>query len=271
MPQPVPHRLRGSAISPSMLRRASSRISLRRRSEDNGEGLTTTTPPVPSVPPTYNSSAATTSSSPPRLDRVLDASIFQNMTSAIQPAEGDLYQKLATTAKGFIESTNAATPRDNNPNYELIKSYAAPHFRIDWGPKLFAQSSPVLGEAKDIDGFLNHIRSMSVNLSTWAVLIQDLSVDTRRRTVVARADFWMLPNGSEKVCNDIVFFMKMDQTGEKIIDCTEYVDPEASRIIKDRIAATRWEAGKAETQAQAHSAVNGAREEEGRSEIARKA
>lgn len=33
----------------------------------------------------------------------------------------DLYDKLAATAKGFIEATNAATPRDNNPNYDLIK------------------------------------------------------------------------------------------------------------------------------------------------------
>lgn len=152
----------------------------------------------------------------------------------------DMYDKLAATAKGFIEATNAATPRDNDPDYDLIRSFAAPHFRIEWVPKLFAQSSPVLGDPKDIDGFCSHIRGMAANLSTWAILVQDLFVDVKRRTVVARADFWMLPRGSDKVCNDIVFFIKMDQNGEKVVDCTEYVDPEASKQIRDRIAAKTW-------------------------------
>ncbi|KAK4504548.1 hypothetical protein PRZ48_005464 [Zasmidium cellare] len=152
----------------------------------------------------------------------------------------DMYDKLAATAKGFIEATNAATPRDNNPDYDLIRSFAAPHFRIEWAPKLFAKSSPVLGDARDIEGFCSHIRGMSANLSTWAILVQDTFVDVKRRTVIARADFWMLPNGGDKVCNDIVFFIKMDQSGEKIIDCTEYVDPHASQQIRDQIAAKTW-------------------------------
>lgn len=99
---------------------------------------------------------------------------------------------------------------------------------------------------------------MSANLSTWAILVQDLFVDVKRRTVVARADFWMLPRGSEKVCNDIVFFIKCDEAGEKIVDCTEYVDPEASRLIRDRIAARVWEE-KAEEREEGRSttAVNG--------------
>lgn len=83
---------------------------------------------------------------------------------------------------------------------------------------------------------------MAANLSTWAILVQDTYVDVKRRTVVARADFWMMPRGSEKVCNDIVFFIKCDESAEKIIDCCEYVDPEASRVIRDRIAAETWEA-----------------------------
>lgn len=152
----------------------------------------------------------------------------------------DLYDRLAATAKGFIESTNAATPRDNNPDYDLIKSFAAPHFRIEWAPKFFAHNSPLLGDPKDIEGFCSHIRGMSANLSTWAILVQNLFVDVKKRTVIARADFWMLPNGGEKVVNDIVFFIKCDETGEKIIDCCEYVDPAASQAIRDQIAAKMW-------------------------------
>ncbi|EME83086.1 uncharacterized protein MYCFIDRAFT_196462 [Pseudocercospora fijiensis CIRAD86] len=155
--------------------------------------------------------------------------------------ERDLYDRLAATAKGFIEAANAATPRDNNPDYDLIKSFAAPHFRIEWAPKLFARNSPLLGDAKDIEGFCNHIRGMSANLSTWAILVNDMFVDVKRRTVIARADFWMLPNGGEKVCNDIVFFVKCDESGEKIVDCCEYVDPAASQAIRDQIAAKTWE------------------------------
>lgn len=157
----------------------------------------------------------------------------------------DLYDRLAATARGFIEATNAKTPRDNNPDYDLIRSFAAPHFRIEWAPKLFASTSPVLGDAKDIDGFCAHIQRMSANMSTWAILIQDLFVDVKRRMAIVRADFWMLPRGSEKVLNDIVWFIKMDESGEKIVDCTEYVDPAASKIIKDRIAAASWEANAA--------------------------
>lgn len=256
-----------------MLHRASSRLSLRRKSTSSS--ASTATPPVPSVPQPYSSTTTNSSrtSQIPRQNkpgRVLDAPIY-HYHKTMTPSIDDLYDQLATTAKGFIESTNAATPRDNNPDYDLIRSYAAPHFRIEWAPKLFARSSPVLREAKDIDGFLSHIKTMSANLSTWAILIQDLFVDTRRRSVVARADFWMLPNGGEKVCNDIVFFMKMDQSGEKIVDCTEYVDPEASKVIRDRIAASRWEGGGGVGSGKVPPAVNGARGDEGdRIEVARK-
>ncbi|KAL9533154.1 hypothetical protein SMMN14_03683 [Sphaerulina musiva] len=156
-------------------------------------------------------------------------------------AEDIIYSKLSTTARAFIEATNSATPRDNNPDYDLLRSFCAPHFRISWAPKLFARNSPVLGAPKDIDGFCNHIKYMSANLSVWAILVQDVFVDVKQRTVVVRADFWMLPgDGGDKVQNDIVFFLRCDESGEKIVDCCEYVDPFASQQIRERISAKAW-------------------------------
>lgn len=156
-------------------------------------------------------------------------------------AEDLIYSKLSTTARAFIEATNSATPRDNNPDYDLLRSFCAPHFRISWAPKLFARNSPVLGAPKDIDGFCNHIKDMSANLSVWAILVQDVFVDVKQRTVVVRADFWMLPgDGGDKVQNDIVFFLRCDESGEKIVDCCEYVDPFASQQIRERISAKAW-------------------------------
>ena len=189
--------------------------------------------------------------------------------STKQPlSDADLYSKLSTTARAFIEATNSATPRDNHPDYDLIRSYCAPHFRISWAPKLFAQNSPVLGAPQDIDGFCSHIKGMSANLSTWAILVQDVFVDVTKRTVVARADFWMLPgDGGGKVQNDIVFFLKCDESGGKIVDCCEYVDPFASQQIRERISAKAWKgnaAGESKTNGVngvSGSAVNGASHE----------
>ncbi|KAI5367758.1 Putative NTF2-like domain superfamily protein [Septoria linicola] len=163
------------------------------------------------------------------------------MTVSTAEQDADIYSKLSKTARAFIESTNSATPRSNHPDYDLIRSYCAPHFRISWAPKLFAQNSPVLGAPQDIHGFVEHIQKMSNHLSTWAILVQDVFVDVRKRTVIARADFWMLPaDGGDKVLNDIVFFIKCDETGEKVVDCCEYVDPFASQQIKERISAKAW-------------------------------
>lgn len=51
----------------------------------------------------------------------------------------------------------------------------------------------------------------------------------------------MLPaDGGDKVLNDIVFFIKCDETGERVVDCCEYVDPFASQQIKERISAKAW-------------------------------
>jgi hypothetical protein len=161
--------------------------------------------------------------------------------SSSSSSEADIYSKLSATAQAFIEATNSSTPRDNNPDYDLIRSFCAPHFRISWAPKLFAQNSPVLGAPQDIEGFCEHIRGMSANLSTWAIVVQDVFVDVRKRSVVARADFWMLPgDGGGKVQNDIVFFLKCDESGDKVVDCCEYVDPFASQQIRERISARAW-------------------------------
>ena len=47
----------------------------------------------------------------------------------------------------------------------------------------------------------------------------------------------MVPRNGEQVLNDIVFWMVMDESGEKLVRCIEFVDPVASTELAKRMNA----------------------------------
>lgn len=69
-------------------------------------------------------------------------------------------------------------------------------------------------------------------MRAWDIEITELIVDEPKRSVMARADFSMTVFPGKVVMNDLIVTMKMDHSGEKLIECTEFPDPTATAEIQ---------------------------------------
>ena len=154
-------------------------------------------------------------------------------------ASQTLYDKLAATAKAHLFTCLPQTPGSNDPDPKAILSYLDASFRLDFGHKFFVSTAPGLQGEKTGDGFVSHISGMVSLLRTYSLEITNTCVDVERRTVVLRVDFHMVPKGGEEVLNDIVFWIVMDESGEKVLRYTEFVDPVASAELAKRMKAGR--------------------------------
>lgn len=152
-------------------------------------------------------------------------------------ANQTLYEKLVATAKGHLHTCLPMTHGSNNADPEAILSYLDPSCRIDFGHKYFISTAPGLQGEKTGNGFVSHLTGMASSLQTWSIDVTNTSVDVEKRTVVLRTDFHMVPKGGEEVLNDIIFWMVMDESGEKILRYTEFVDPVASAELAKRMKA----------------------------------
>lgn len=152
-------------------------------------------------------------------------------------AEKALYDKLSATAKSYIFSCLPVTPGSNDPDPEAILNNLAPTFRLSWGHTFFVATKPHLQGEKTGEGFVLHLLLMAKALETWSIDITNICVDVDTRSVVIRGDYHMVPRHGEEVLNDVVFWMSMDQSGEKIVKCVEFVDPVASMELAKRMHA----------------------------------
>lgn len=76
---------------------------------------------------------------------------------------------------------------------------------------------------------------MAKKLETWQIEPTSTCVDVEKHTAVVRADFSMKVRSAEAVINDIVFWISMDESGEKVTQAIEFVDPVASAEIAERM------------------------------------
>ena len=150
-------------------------------------------------------------------------------------ADASLYEKLAITATGHLTSCLPITPGSNDPSPEAILSILAPEFRIQWGHNFFVTTVPPLQGLKTGEEFVQHLQGMAKSLQTWSINITQTCVDVQNKTVVLRADFHMVPKGGEEVLNDILFWIVMNEAGDKVVKVTEFIDPVASAELAKRM------------------------------------
>lgn len=156
-----------------------------------------------------------------------------------------LYDKLTKTAMAFIDSCRPNPAGSNKPDAEaILANLDGNHFRIDWGHKTLVTTKPALQGHKSGQEFVEHMSKMAPGLETWAIEIRQVIVDPIQRTAMVRAEFFMVPLGSglaeeRTVLNDIILTFAMDQTGEKILAATEFIDPVASAEIGRLMAANK--------------------------------
>lgn len=147
------------------------------------------------------------------------------------------YDQLANTAREALLACHPKTKGSNDPSPDGILARLAPGFYMDFGHKFFVSTLPQLQGKKDGPGFVDHLSSMATSLQTWSIDIINTAVDVERRTVVFRTEFHMVPKGGEEVLNEILFWITMDESGDKVVHYTEFVDPVASMELAKRMKA----------------------------------
>lgn len=81
---------------------------------------------------------------------------------------------------------------------------------------------------------------MAPNLQTWDIDVADVNVDLDKKSAVLRAMFHMqAKNDPEVVQNEILFWCQMDDSGEKVVRSTEFVDPVALQTLGPKLKAAR--------------------------------
>lgn len=161
---------------------------------------------------------------------------YTNNQQQAPMADSTIYETLASTAKSFVHSCRPAESGTNKVRRDLILSHCGPNFRMDWGHRHFISTFPPLQNRKTADEWQDHMTGMAVKMETWEIEITDTIVDVEKKKVVVRGDFRMKVEGYDPVCNDIVFIMRMDEDGEKLVECTEFIDPVAGQELGSRMA-----------------------------------
>lgn len=109
-----------------------------------------------------------------------------------------------------------------------------PDSQSGFGHKFFISSSPYLSATTPREEFITNLCSMAAGFKTWTLEITETSVDVRKRSVVARVELMMFPVRGEGVMNDVVFWLGMDDSGEKVVRTVEFLDAAATKELVGR-------------------------------------
>ncbi|KAK0337202.1 hypothetical protein LTR91_004292 [Friedmanniomyces endolithicus] len=143
-------------------------------------------------------------------------------------ADQSLYTKLTTTAEDFVLALSPKEPGSNQSDDERFLSHIAPNYTHSWGHKFFVGTSPGVQGSVDGPEFLSRMNRLAGKMQTWYIEITETCVDVEKKSAALKADFHMTIAGHEPVLNEIVWWLKMDGSGEKVVDSCEYIDPVAS-------------------------------------------
>lgn len=153
-------------------------------------------------------------------------------------AATSLYPKLVTTAQEWVTSTQPKTPGSNDLNTDRIRSRLSPDAILRFGHLHFVSTTPHLQRDESPDDFVDRLKSMSSAFETWDIKVADVNVDTEKKSAVVRAVFHMqAKNDPEVVQNEILFWCQMDESGERVVRSTEFVDPTALQTLAPKLKA----------------------------------
>ncbi|GAB7328393.1 hypothetical protein MBLNU13_g00371t2 [Cladosporium sp. NU13] len=154
------------------------------------------------------------------------------------------YGTLSKTASDWVTSTRPQKAGSNDPDYDHILSLLAPNAILRFGHMHFVSSAPHLQHDESPEDFVARLKSMSPAFQTWSIDVADVNVDTKKRSAVVRAVFHMqAKNDPEVIQNEILFWCKMNESGEKIVKSTEFVDPAALQALGPKLEAAKMANG----------------------------
>lgn len=149
-------------------------------------------------------------------------------------ADNKLYDALLSTATSFLACMRSQTSGSNDMDPDTLREFMHHDSQSGFGHKYFTAPSPYLSAFKGRDEFIENLRGMSSGFKTWTLDIVDTNVDVRRKTVIARVELNMSPNHGEPVLNDVVFWLTMDKSGEKVVKSIEFLDAAATNELMSR-------------------------------------
>jgi hypothetical protein len=158
------------------------------------------------------------------------------------PPCSQIYRLLHATALAFIHSLDEY---DGSPDADTtqIRAVRTQDYTHSWGHNYFVSTKPPMQGKLDLDGFLTHMQKMLPRLDSVHTYVSDVTVDEAKKTVVVRASYWMKVQGTEAVENDLIWWLWMDESGDKVKRSVELLDAEATRRIAENNASCKNRSG----------------------------
>ncbi|KAF2443060.1 hypothetical protein P171DRAFT_474339 [Karstenula rhodostoma CBS 690.94] len=151
-----------------------------------------------------------------------------------------LYKTLFSTATEFIRCQDRDDSQPTRMNLDRVRAIRTPNHTHSFGHNHLVSTKPMLQGELGVDAFLAHVDKMVPKLDTWAARITDIVVDETRRMCIVRASYFMQPVGAEKaVENDVVWWLWVEEGGQKVKKAVEFVDGAATGRIGELLMAAQ--------------------------------
>ena len=147
----------------------------------------------------------------------------EHISSTMSNPDFALYDTIAATVDKYTKAYNPAQPGTNIPDRGAILSLVTPDFLIHYGHEALVASQPPLQHPEDGEAWMDHWRGITQMFDTWTTERTDLFVDVRRKSAIVRSRYTLV-KGEAKVINDMVQFMNMNESGEKVREIVEFID-----------------------------------------------
>ncbi len=150
-------------------------------------------------------------------------------------APSPMYSKLRDTAVAFVHSSDI-DPQSGQLDKDRVRAIRTADYRHSWGHNYFKSQRPALNHTLDIEAFVSHLETMAPNLRSVETRVPDILVDEVRHSASVRSFFYMTPEGAdETIENDIMWLLKMDETGDKVASAIEFIDAVAAKSIGELV------------------------------------
>ncbi|OAG01426.1 uncharacterized protein CC84DRAFT_1220934 [Paraphaeosphaeria sporulosa] len=161
-------------------------------------------------------------------------------TPKVPDNASQLYKTLFSTATELIRCQDRDDSQPTRMNLDRVRAIRTPNFTHSFGHNHMVSTSPMpmLQGELGIDAYLAHLNKMVPKMDTWEARITDIVVDETRRMCIVRASYFMKPFGAEKpVENDLIWWLWMEEGGEKVYKALEFLDGAATGRIGELIMA----------------------------------
>ncbi|KAL5376222.1 hypothetical protein PMIN02_011855 [Paraphaeosphaeria minitans] len=151
-----------------------------------------------------------------------------------------LYKTLFSTATELIRCQDRDDSQPTRMNLDRVRAIRTSNCTHSFGHNHMVSTMrmPMLQGELGVDAYVAHLNKMVPQMDTWEACITDIVVDETRRMCIVRASYFMKPSGAEKpVENDLVWWLWMEEGGEKVEKALEFLDGAATGRIGELIMA----------------------------------